>query len=252
MVDTEHGPLFQDSGPGDGWYSIGAATPPDVSLTAAETADGGVITLDMSYLYQRALERLAAAGKPLPDGITVESLAEWRVEHPDYDPSLPLAGMPIPEGVDVTVEDGKSYGPVPVDYPVTPAPDLDEIQDRDYRLPVLAPDVARPVDRLTMTRADFDRGEVVLSPYAMGGEIEVVAVEPDARCLASTGAPVDAERQCKVHADGSHRCYQGPGHQGAKAPAPVVMARCSHVVPEWATHSCDCGFAWTNVVQVSA
>jgi hypothetical protein len=81
--------------------------------------------------------------------------------------------------------------------------------------------------------------------------------EPAARCLASTGTPVDAGRHCPVHADGAHRCFQGPGHQAAKSPAgpsgaSVVAARCEHVVPEWATHTCDCSFRWANIVQPSA
>jgi len=274
MVDTAHGPLFQGGYADGGWVALGAPTPPDAppeccpdheAVEAIQCCndcpdaddDDPVIVIDMAYLNQRAMERALAAGEPLPDGITPAGLAAWRDAHPDYDPALPLAGMPLPDhAAGIEVGGGTSYGPFPA-------------------LPTDRPDLARPVDRFTFvpprpTEDDFDRlpvlsvdslrramngGVIQTVSHPTGGTPEVVDAEviaPDARCLAATGAPVDRDRQCKVHADGSHHCYEGPGHQGAKALAPVVMAPCNHVVPEWATHRCDCGFRWANVVQVPA
>ena len=80
------------------------------------------------------------------------------------------------------------------------------------------------------------------------------AVDAGGRCIAATGTPVDRTRRCIVHGDGSHHCYQGPGHQAAKVVSPAVFvpaSGCHHNLPEWATHICDCGFRWANVVQAS-
>lgn len=105
MVQTPLGPLYQgpitDAGQ---WVSLGVPPDAPTGVDVAATEDAGtVVTIDMSYLYQRRLEQLVAAGLPLPDGITVQDVTGWRAQHPDYDPDKPLGGQPIPAGVDIAV-----------------------------------------------------------------------------------------------------------------------------------------------------
>ncbi len=72
----------------------------DCPAAADEAAPAeALIVIDMAYLYQRRMREMQAAGRPLPEGITAESLDEWEREHPDYDPAKPGAGQPLPPGV---------------------------------------------------------------------------------------------------------------------------------------------------------
>lgn len=196
-----------------------------------------VFTLDLAYLYQQRLEAMAAAGEPLPEGITVESLAEWRADHPDYDPAKPLGGQPIPAGVNVVpkVED--------------PALEADM---RRIAADVLGQSLTSPDDPWRSANPP-----IPWQPPAEIAEIAEIAevAEPDARCLARTASPIDQARRCTVHPDGAHQCYEGPGHQGAKRSGmigglvPQVRPEDPSRAPDWATHVCDCGFAWADVVQ---
>lgn len=75
--------------------------------------------------------------------------------------------------------------------------------------------------------------------------------DPDDRCAAATASPLDRSRRCPVHPDGAHHCYRGPGHQHANRTGPVTEPHAGQewIVPEWARHWCDCGFAWADIVQ---
>lgn len=93
---------------------------------------------------------------------------------------------------------------------------------------------------------------MTVSPYNPGDVDTAEVVEPDARCLARTAAPLDRWRRCPVHPDGAHACYQGPGHQHAKRDTPYTQEPRPDAdgrVPDWATHVCDCDFAWADIVQ---
>jgi hypothetical protein len=105
-----------------------------------------------------------------------------------------------------------------------------------------------PLPALKIDRIDH----VILSDEETVIELEGETAEPDSRCSAATASPIDSARRCHVHPDGAHHCYRGPGHQHERRTTPLTEephADDEWVVPEWARHWCDCGFAWADIVQ---
>jgi hypothetical protein len=270
-----------------------------------------IVTIDMAYLGQRRLEEMVRRGDPLPNGVTPDDLVQWRSEHPDYDPTAPLCGQPIPPGVTVgSTLDRVINGMLPSGEPVEADPQPEIATDHPHTdpgdgrtecrtcgkwvhrvthsckgVPVTEAArqraLAREIDASALARApaasdenlarafngsiasDFGApvSDLARFEWPAVGKPEIVdvdaveVVEPDAHCLATTARPVDAGRRCKIHADGAHHCYEGPGHQGAKRSGvvggfvPEVRPKDPSRAPDWATHVCDCGFAWADVVQ---
>jgi hypothetical protein len=68
---------------------------------APAPAEPGLIFLDLEYLGQVELERRLAEGVALPPGVSEADVRAWRVAHPDFDPTAPLGGQPVPPGVEV-------------------------------------------------------------------------------------------------------------------------------------------------------
>jgi hypothetical protein len=244
----------------------------------AATGDGpevGFFTLDLSYLTQAYLEDALAHGHPLPEGITREDVTGWRETHPDYDPDKPLGGQPLPPGV--TASNAPTFAenlrrvfngglledvppPTPFDAADLPGGEILSVQvfggfPDDGEVP-RRPAEGDYKDLPVLPASAFNSGEWVKANTPGTAVEEVVdADDPAVRCLGRTGAPVDTFRRCPVHPDGAHACYRGPGHHGLDKTGreggvvPEVMPDDPTQVPDWATHVCDCGFAWADIVQ---
>lgn len=104
--------------------------------------------------------------------------------------------------------------------------------------------------------ADHTPATGAFTAIAVQAPVDALLNEADAvldpdfeRCPAATGHAVHPDGQCSVHGP-SHRCYRAPSHQASHRDSqPIVRAKSPETVPEWATHVCDCGFAWANIVQ---
>jgi hypothetical protein len=144
----------------------------------------------------------------------------------------------------------------------THGPDHDGPQEgrhpdgEDYD-PYTADDRRAQHDTADLPLPAIERIDHMILTDASGNEVAVIeadveTAEPDSRCVAATAAPLDAARRCRVHPDGAHHCYRGPGHQHDTRTTPLTEephADAEWVVPEWARHWCDCGFAWADIVQ---